>query len=157
MADRRSPEAIAGEALEAAVLDGSLLYRRQGVALVDKIPTPIKRIDSGRDGSFRAVYQAQATADFLGIYLLPPHAGRAIALECKATAGDRLVYSRIEPQQRDWLASAPLAFVLVHFLTCRQVRLVPWSQFRPGSSVTPQDGWRVDAVRWLQPVVDGVV
>lgn len=157
MADRRSPEAIAGEALEVAVLDAAWIYRRAGQCLYDKIPTPVRRIDSAGDGAFKAVYQAQATADFLGVYLLAPYKGMAIALECKATAGDRLPYSRVEPQQREWLDAAPLAFVLVHFLRVNAVRLIPWSAFRAGASVSTSDGFAVSAVGWLQPVIDGRV
>lgn len=155
MSDRRSAEQIAGEKLEAAVQSGCELYAKQKVARVTKIPTPIKQLSGSVDGSFRAVYQKQGLCDFYGVMTSGPYKGTAIAVECKATSAMRLPYSRVEPQQREWLDDTRLSFLLVHFLATNQVRLVRWSLLRPGMSVDALSGFRIDAVQWLAPLLDG--
>ena len=143
-----------GQALEDAVQAGCDQYLLEGVAKIDKIPTPIKQLKRGdKVGVFVAVHLKEAWTDFYGVFLRGPKAGQAIAIECKATTADRLFYSAVEPQQRDWLDATPNAFVLVEFVSLRAVRLVPWSQMQPGTSVKVTDGWNVAAVRFLAPLL----
>jgi len=61
-------------------------YREQGIARMDKLPTPIKRLrnapgEAGKAGQFVAVYESPSGADFLGVL----RGGRAVVLEAKRT------------------------------------------------------------------------
>lgn len=144
-----------GDALERNVAKGCELYLARRVARIEKVPTPIKQLKRSADGhTFSATYVAEAHTDFFGVWLSGPRAGQAIVVECKATLGDRLVYSRIETQQRAWLDDTPEAYLLVDFVAFRTVRLVRWRDVEPRSSVRITDGWAVSAVEFLRPLLE---
>lgn len=148
-----------GDGLEDAVKAAADLYVAQRLVRLGKVATPIAQLTRVQEsGKFTARYERKAHVDYYGVFL--EHAGhglhgRAIAVECKATLESRFTYSSLRPQQREWLNDTPLAFVLVHFMRAGGCRLIPWSAFRAGASVKPTDGWAVDAVNCLAPVLDG--
>ncbi len=150
-----------GDGLENAVADGAALYVAQRIARLAKVATPIAQLSrlQATDGTFKARFEQKAHVDYYGVLLEragPALHGRALALECKATLESRFTFSSIRPQQREWLNDTPLAFVLVHFVTTPNgCRLIPWSAFKAGASVKPTDGWAVDAVNCLAPLLDG--
>lgn len=148
-----------GDGLEDAVKAGAELYLTQRLVRLGKVATPIAQLTRVQaSGAFTARYERKAHVDYYGVFLERAGEqlrGRAIALECKATLEPRFTYSSLRPQQRDWLNDTPLAFVLVHFVTAGGCRLIPWSAFKAGASVKPADGWPVDAVNCLAPVLDG--
>lgn len=107
-------------------------YRRQGLAIVHKVPTEWLPL---RDRSGRitgAKVQRQAAVDFLGVYQ-----GKAIAFDAKQTSERRIRWDRVEPHQAefltDWERRGGLSFILVCFMgTANRGRyyLVPWSWWR---------------------------
>mgnify|MGYP001564361083 CR=1 FL=1 len=158
-----------GEALERAVMAGNEWYLAQNIVLVTKVPTPIKVLGKVRKTAqgreFTACFERRATCDFLGIFLQSPggHYGPrvkdSLALECKSTTAARLPYSAVQPQQRQWLDAAQWSYLLIEFLGTgtetgkSACRLVPWSALHSSRSMGPEDGFVVDAVRWLDPVL----
>ena len=147
-----------GDALEQAVQAGCELYLARRVARIDKVATPISQLCRvGVDGTFRARHGRKAHTDFLGVWLAPTglDRGSVVAVECKATTEARLPLSRIEPQQRDWLRDCN-GYVLVDFVALGKVRLVPFHKVDAArGSISPDDGWSVAAVEFLQPLLMG--
>lgn len=151
-----------GDALEDAVKQAAEWYEAQNIALVNKVPTPIKVLSgvrkTVRGREFTACFEAPAVCDFLGVFLSAAGdalVGKILAVECKSTVALRLPYSAVEPQQRRWLNAIQHAYLLVEFRHGAKsaCRLVAWRLCKPGQSVGPQDGVSVDAVQFLSPVL----
>ena len=111
-------------------------YRRDHVALIQKVPTnflPI-RGDRGKVVSCKVVQKS-------GVDYLGQVGGTPLAFEAKNSASDSILFSRVEPHQAafldDWLASGKgsLAFVLVGFKLNRFF-LVPWEFWKAA-----RDAW----------------
>lgn len=77
---RRSRSAGAG--MEAEMSAMCAHYRAEGFALIQKVPTPIKRVGLSRfnRGPFQAVYEAKSSVDFVGTL----EGGRSVAVEAKS-------------------------------------------------------------------------
>lgn len=145
-----------GEQLELAVQAACERYLAERICRVAKVPTPIAQLSRVEGGTFRAKHARAAHVDFYGVWLEkgPGFArGQALALECKATLEDRFPYSNVESQQREWLSDTLHAWVLVWFVRQSVVRLVPWQEFSPRSSVGVDDGMPAAAVDFLRPVL----
>lgn len=163
-----------GTDLERAVESACDRYAEAGVALIRKVPTPIRVTGTRKLRSSVQVtghFERKAICDFVGVALrdLGPGvpAGAIMAVECKSTVMVTLPLSAIEPQQRAWLDACRASWVLVEFAQNGElraglpsmVRLVPWHPFRlvARGSIGFSDGVRVAAVDWLRPVIAGEV
>ncbi|HEK9103310.1 TPA: Holliday junction resolvase RecU [Bacillus pseudomycoides] len=103
------------------------MYQREGVALINKRPTPVKvlKVVYGRvkDG----YYESKSTVDYDGVYK-----GRAIAFEAKSTnETTRFDLKNIAQHQLDYLEKAEkmgaVCFFLIEFSKDKTVFLVPAS------------------------------
>ncbi|MFJ8457295.1 Holliday junction resolvase RecU [Bacillus paramycoides] len=103
------------------------MYRREGVALINKRPTPVKvlKVVYGRvkDG----YYESKSTVDYDGVYK-----GRAIAFEAKSTEDPgRFDLKNIAQHQLDYLEKAEkmgaICFFLIGFSKDKSVFAVPLS------------------------------
>lgn len=104
---------IIGARLEESVKLVCELYRKKGVAVIDKTPEPIKQLGKmDSHGRFKACYDKKAQPDFKGV-----HMGMAICFDTKATESERFQLSNVTPWQvnylNDFRKSGGDAFVLL--------------------------------------------
>lgn len=116
-----------GMAFEKLINLSNEMYQREGVALINKRPTPVKvlkiRYGRVRDGYF----EEKSTVDYDGVYK-----GRAIAFEAKSTKEiTRFDLKNIAQHQIDYLEQAEkmgaVCFFLIEFSKDKTVFLVPLS------------------------------
>lgn len=157
---RNATNQFLGSLLEAKVRAGCDVYEQAGIAMVAKVPTPIKHLSNTSHGArFMACYSERTHCDYFGVFTSKAPSnlvGLAIAVECKATSSDRIPYSEVRERQRAWLdatAAGGVAMLLIWFNKIGHYRLVQWSDMKPGTSAKPEDGVRVDADRFLDPVL----
>ena len=116
-----------GHDLEAAVNRCNLHYRKSGIALIEKKPTPIELTKVG------AVIK-QSTVDYTGI--LAPN-GRGIAFDAKETKNKTsFPLSNIKQHQMVfldyWQRTGGLSFLLIHFkLNDDEAFMVPFDFVNP--------------------------
>lgn len=114
-----------GKQLESLLNATNAQYRRNNWALVDKIPTPIKKIRNYNGSTFIAVWEAKSSVDFQGVYN-----GRSIVFEAKQTKETtRFDLDNIKDHQIRYLEQAEqqgaITFVIIDFYKLDEVYLVP--------------------------------
>ena len=80
----KHPEALN---FEAAIASGCKMYQGQGLAFIEKVPTPHKVL-STTGACFSGVFTERSQCDFAGMFSerAPPHlVGKAVLLEAKTT------------------------------------------------------------------------
>ncbi|KPU59567.1 Holliday junction resolvase RecU [Bacillus wiedmannii] len=116
-----------GMAFEKLINLSNEMYQREGVALINKRPTPVKVLKSAGGRVLNGFYEAKSTVDYDGVYK-----GRAVALEAKSTQSlTRFDLSNIAQHQLDYLEKAEkmgaVCFFLIEFSKDQTVFLVPAS------------------------------
>lgn len=116
-----------GMAFEMLINLANEMYRRGGVALINKRPTPVKVLKSKGGRVLNGFYEAKSTVDYDGVYK-----GRAVAFEAKSTQSlTRFDLSNIAQHQLDYLEKAEkmgaICFFLIEFSKDQTVFLVPAS------------------------------
>lgn len=104
---------IIGKCFEERVKLVCDIYRKRGVAVIDKTPEPIRQLGKmDGHGRFKACYEKKAQPDFKGVY-----GGMALCFDTKATESDRFSLSNIAPWQAEYLSNfrkaGGAAFVLL--------------------------------------------
>ncbi len=91
-------------------------YEKRGIALIQKIPTPIKPVefDSKKRTIKLAYFEQKSTVDYIGAMK-----GIPICFDAKETARKSLPFGNIHPHQVEFMkkfdAQGGLSFLLVHF------------------------------------------
>ncbi|HDR7998377.1 TPA: Holliday junction resolvase RecU [Bacillus cereus] len=103
------------------------MYQREGVALINKRPTPVKVLKVAYGRVKDGYYESKSTVDYDGVYK-----GRAIAFEAKSTHEiNRFDLKNIAQHQLDYLDKAEkmgaVCFFLIEFTKDQSVFLVPLS------------------------------
>ncbi|MEC5238539.1 Holliday junction resolvase RecU [Bacillus sp. FSL R9-9530] len=103
------------------------MYQREGVALINKRPIPVKVLKSTGDHVLIGFYEAKSTVNYDGVYK-----GQAVAFEAKSTQSlTRFDLSNIAQHQLDYLEKAEkmgaVCFFLIEFSKDQTVFLVPAS------------------------------
>lgn len=116
-----------GMAFEKLINLANEMYQREGVALINKRPTPVKVLKSKNGRVLNGFYEAKSTVDYDGVYK-----GRAIAFEAKSTENTtRFDLKNIAQHQLDYLDKADkmgaICFFLIEFTRDQAVFLVPLS------------------------------
>ncbi|PEU35546.1 Holliday junction resolvase RecU [Bacillus toyonensis] len=116
-----------GMAFEKLINLSNEMYQREGVALINKRPTPVKVLKSTGGRVLNGFYEAKSTVDYDGVYK-----GRAVAFEAKSTQSlTRFDLSNIAQHQLDYLEKAEkmgaICFFLIEFSKDQTVFLVPTS------------------------------
>ncbi|PEN76873.1 Holliday junction resolvase RecU [Bacillus toyonensis] len=116
-----------GMAFEKLINLSNEMYQREGVALINKRPTPVKVLKSTGGRVLNGFYEAKSTVDYDGVYK-----GRAVAFEAKSTQSlTRFDLSNIAQHQLDYLEKAEkmgaICFFLIEFSKDQTVFLVPAS------------------------------
>ena len=118
---------LRGSVLEDLINMANDISRKQGIALVQKIPTPIKPVefDSERRTISLAYFEQRSTVDYIGVLQ-----GIPLCFDAKETAQKNLPVANIHPHQVDFMREfdrqGGLAFLLVHFSMDDQYYLLPF-------------------------------
>ena len=118
-----------GAMFEEWLKGGCEIYKRQGIALVEKTPEPMAPIKRLEENRFIAVFTQKAQGDFKGTLA----GGRSVAFEAKHTSTTALSPRVVTPKQKEWLEMhhqlGALCFVMVSIQGQRFYR-VPWCFWR---------------------------
>ncbi|ASN69285.1 MAG: Holliday junction resolvase RecU [Staphylococcus epidermidis] len=100
-----------GKFLETVINNTNKIYKMKGVAVIDKIATPINYNKKGKS----AFYEAKSTVDFVGCL----NEGRMIAFDTKQTKQKSLRFANIGRHQEEYLRNISklggIAFFLIYF------------------------------------------
>ncbi len=106
-------------------------YRQEGLALFQKIPTPITpvRMDAETKTIALAYFEKQSTIDYIGVAQ-----GVPVAFDAKETAGKSLPLQNIHAHQmafmEEFKAQRGLSFLLVHFSAVDEYFLLPFETLK---------------------------
>lgn len=126
----RISQANRGQAFEQLVNIANEQYRRAGVALIHKRPTPVRVLKSKGTQVLLGFYEAKSTVDYDGVYR-----GRAIYFEAKSTRErNRFRLDLIREHQLKHMEEAErcgaICFFLIEFVLLRKVFFVPFGHVR---------------------------
>lgn len=100
-----------GKWFEKAIEQTNTVYKRKGLAIVDKIATPINYNPRTK----KAFYESKSTVDFIGC----DSTGQMIAFDAKEVSGKSLPFANIQQHQIDYLLNVnklgARAFFLIFF------------------------------------------
>ncbi|MFI3173574.1 MAG: Holliday junction resolvase RecU [Bacillota bacterium] len=117
---------LRGSVLEEAINFVNERYQKQGLALFQKIATPITpvKIDPNNGTITQAYFEKHSTVDYIGVAQ-----GVAICFDAKETANKSLPLKNIHAHQIEFMQAfqkqGGLAFLLVHFTTLDKYFLLP--------------------------------
>lgn len=106
---------LRGSQLEKTINQANEKYRELNLALIQKIPTPIKpvEIDDNRHITL-AYFEQKSTVDYIGVVQSFP-----VCFDAKECAGDSFALSNVHEHQfgfmRDFEAQGGIAFLLIYF------------------------------------------
>lgn len=114
-----------GDAFEEIINLANLSYKRKGIALVQKIATPMKPIRKG-EKIISAYYHQKSTLDYIGIFETIP-----IAFDAKETKEiNKFPLKNVKPHQiefmKNWYKHGGLAFLLIYFTRLNLVYRLDW-------------------------------
>ena len=118
---------LRGSTLEDLINFTNERYAQKGLALLQKIPTPITpvQMDSQKGVITLAYFEKQSTVDYIGVVQ-----GVPICFDAKETALKNLPLQNIHPHQMEFMADFKkqkgLAFLLVHFTSYDEYYLLPF-------------------------------
>ena len=122
---------LRGSAFEEMINLTNQLYRQQGLAIIQKVPTPITPIEvSNRERVItKAYFGEKSTVDFIGAVQ-----GIAICFDAKETQYKNLPLKNIHPHQlefmEDFRKQEGIAFLLVHFKAMSEMFFLPVEQLK---------------------------
>lgn len=122
---------LRGSVLEEIINFTNTRYRQEGLALLQKIPTPITpvRMDAESKTITLAYFEQQSTVDYIGVAQ-----GVPIAFDAKETAGKSLPLQNIHAHQmafmEEFRVQKGLAFLLVHFSAADAYYLLPFETLK---------------------------
>lgn len=101
-------------------------YRKEGLAVIQKIPTPIKPVEISQEKRVITLgyFEQKSTVDYIGVM-----DGIAICFDAKECGKKSLPFSNIHPHQvefmQDFDRQGGLAFLLVHFTDYGETFILP--------------------------------
>ena len=123
---------LRGDELEEQINRTNELYSEKGLAVVQKIPTPIKpiRIDSENRTITLAYFEKKSTVDYIGVVQ-----GVAICFDAKETTKNFLPISNIHAHQVAFMDTfsqqGGIAFLIVYFKKYDEYFFLPISELKP--------------------------
>ncbi|WP_236913311.1 Holliday junction resolvase RecU [Clostridium sp. Cult1] len=114
-----------GDGFEEIINLANLSYKRKGIALIQKIATPMKPIRRGKK-IVSAYYEEKSTLDYIGVY-----EGVPIAFDAKETKEEtRFPLSNIQNHQisfmGNWNKHGGITFLLIYFTKLNAVYRLDW-------------------------------
>lgn len=100
-------------------------YRKEKIAVIQKIPTPIKPVEIDNERHITLAYfENKSTVDYLGVM-----AGIPICFDAKECGKKSLPFSNLHPHQvafmNDFAEQGGLSFLLVHFTDYKETYVLP--------------------------------
>lgn len=123
---RWNSRGLRGSAFEDVINMTNEQYRKEGLALIQKIPTPIKpiEIDSEKHVIKLAYFDQKSTVDYIGVM-----GGIPICFDAKECGKKSLPFSNIHPHQvafmDDFSKQGGISFLLVHFTDYGETYVLP--------------------------------
>ena len=117
---------LRGSAFEEMIDMTNLLYAQRGLAVIQKIPTPITpvEVDNKARTITSAYFDKKSTVDFIGVAQ-----GLAICFDAKETQQLNLPLRNIHTHQIEFMENfrkqQGISFLLVHFQTKGEIFLLP--------------------------------
>lgn len=117
---------LRGSAFEELLNMTNEQYRKENLALIQKIPTPIKPIEIDQEKRVikLAYFEQKSTVDYMGVM-----GGISICFDAKECGKKSLPFSNIHSHQvefmKDFDQQGGLAFLLVHFTSYQEYYLLP--------------------------------
>jgi recombination protein U len=117
---------LRGSAFEELIDLTNQLYAKQGLAIIQKVPTPITPIavDNAARTITSAYFEKKSTVDFIGVAQ-----GLAICFDAKETRQLSLPLRNIHAHQIEFMENfrkqKGVSFLLVHFQTKNEIFLLP--------------------------------
>lgn len=145
-----------GQRFEDRLNTAFALYRRQGIADIEKTPEPMRVIKRLEGGKFVAVFEKKAQADYSGVL----RGGQAVIFEAKYTSSARMEQGRVTPEQVAFLerrqALGARCWVLAGFGSGNVYR-VPWVVWRDMAEIFGRRSVTEKDLRdFVVPVMGGV-
>lgn len=118
---------LRGSSFEEMINLSNQLYWQQGLAVIQKVPTPITPIEvSNRERIItKAYFGEKSTVDYIGVVQ-----GIAVCFEAKETQYKNFPLKNIHRHQLDFMEAFMqqdgIAFLLVHFKFSLEVFYLPW-------------------------------
>ena len=114
-----------GMNLERLVEKTNNFYKKMGMALVQKVPTPTKNVGRERNGMPKLVYQKGEWVDFLGLWN-----GKAITFDTKEIALESFPFTKLHDHQfefmKEWSYFGGKAFLIIHFTKHDEYYMLPY-------------------------------
>jgi recombination protein U len=120
---------LRGSALEELINLTNEKYREHGLALIQKIPTPIKpiKLDQEKGHISLAYFEKRSTVDYIGVVQ-----GIPICFEAKETTKNELPLQNIHQHQLDFMSDFEkqegIAFLIVFFALHNEYYYLPYCQ-----------------------------
>lgn len=111
-----SKRGLRGSLLEEQINRTNAYYREQGLALIQKIPTPITPVEYEKNSHQikLAYFDKKSTVDYIGVVQ-----GVPVCFDAKECASDRFAISNIHEHQylfmKDFEIQEGLAFILIYY------------------------------------------
>lgn len=122
---------LRGSTLEEIINMTNALYEKKEIALIKKVPTPIKpiKIDKKKRTIKLAYFEQKSTVDYMGIAQ-----GIPIAFDAKKTAKKSLPITNIHEHQIDYMKKfqdqGGIAFLLVYFSKQDLYKFIPFKTLK---------------------------
>ena len=120
---------LRGSAFEDMINLSNQLYKKQGLAVIQKVPTPITPIEvNNREHTItKAYFGEKSTVDFIGVVQ-----GIAVCFDAKETQTKNFPLKNVHQHQMDFMeaftAQEGVAFLLIHFKASGEIFFLPWRQ-----------------------------
>ncbi len=118
---------LRGNFLEECLNESNRIYQEKGLAVVQKIPTPITPVKLGKDKGVitLAYFDQQSTVDYIGNVQ-----GIPVCFDAKETKLDYLPLTNVKEHQikfmQDFSEQDGLAFLIISFLKYEKIFLFPF-------------------------------
>jgi recombination protein U len=136
-----SSRGLRGSAFEEMVNMTNKLYQQRGLAVVQKIPTPITpiEVDHKQHTISKAYFDRRSTVDYIGVVQ-----GIPICFDAKETKEKNLPLSNIHQHQSEFMESyekqGGLAFILVSFKLYNQIFYLPFTDLKKHLAIAENGG-----------------
>jgi len=135
-------QGLRGSAFEETISMTNQLYLQRGLAIIQKVPTPITPVEVNNKARIitSAYFEKKSTVDFIGVAQ-----GLAICFDAKETNQLNLPLRNIHAHQIDFMEGfrkqQGVSFILVHFTAKGEIYLLP-SEILAKYHVNAQNGGR---------------
>lgn len=122
---------LRGSFLEEMVNLTNEKYRSQGLALIQKVPTPIKPINIDKQSRHitLAYFEQKSTVDYIGVVQ-----GIPVCFDAKECATDRFPLANVHEHQVQFMsefeAQDGIAFLLIYFKASDQFMYLPYAELK---------------------------